>query len=52
MREDLPRSLWDRLMRTLDGWIGEDGGVDESIIAFHLVFVVPMFLAWALLLRR
>jgi hypothetical protein len=52
MSEETPRSLWDRVLRALDGWIGEDGGVDESTLAFHLVFIAPIFLALVLLARR
>jgi hypothetical protein len=52
MREESPQSLWDRVMQAIDGWMGEDGGVDESTIAFHLVFIAPIFLALVLLSRR
>lgn len=55
MREDTPQSLWDRVVRTLDGWMagdGDDEGVDESALAFYLVFIAPLFLAFVLLLRR
>jgi hypothetical protein len=52
MKERTPESFWDRVMRTLDGWMDEEGGVDESTLSFHLVFVVPIFLVLVMLLRR
>ncbi|MGZ5067664.1 MAG: hypothetical protein ACXWG1_18945 [Usitatibacter sp.] len=55
MRDGTPQSLWDRVMRALDGWMGApdgEGGVDEGILAFHLVFIVPLLLAFVMLLRR
>ena len=47
-----PESFWDRLMRSLDG--AEDGEreVDESIISFHLLFIVPILLVLMMLMRR
>lgn len=53
MREDTPQSLWDRVVRTIDGWMAGDGeGVDESALAFNLVFIAPLVLAFVVLLRR
>jgi hypothetical protein len=48
-----PRSLWDRLMSKLDGeGADEEREVDESLIAFHLLFIVPIFLVLVMLMRR
>ncbi len=47
-----PESLWDRLMRRLDGSRDEDHEVDESIVSFHLLFIVPILLVFVMLARR
>ena len=52
MSDRTPDSFWDRLMRRLDAASDEDEGVDESMIAFHLLFIVPIFLVLAMLMRR
>ena len=52
MSDWTPRTLWDRLRRTFEGWMDGDGDVDEASVAFHLVFVAPVFLAFVLLVRR
>jgi hypothetical protein len=45
-----PESFWERLMRKIDG--GEEHQVDESMISFHLLFIVPLFLVLIMLMRR
>lgn len=54
MTDGTPQSLWDRVMRKLDGWIGagDEGGMDEGAVASYLVFIAPLFVAFVLLLRR
>jgi hypothetical protein len=49
MRQD---SFWDRLMARLDASRDEDEGVDESMIAFHLLFIVPILLVLVTMMRR
>jgi hypothetical protein len=45
-------SFWDRLMQRLDSTRDEDEDVDESMIAFHLVFIVPILLVFVMMIRR
>jgi hypothetical protein len=47
-----PESFWDRLMRTLDADEDDEREADESMIAFHLLFIVPIFLLLVALTRR
>ena len=47
-----PKSLWDRLCRTFDGWMDPDAEVDEASLAFILAFVAPLFLAFVFLVHR
>ena len=51
MSERSPESLWDRLMRQIDAR-REDNEVDDAMISFHLLFIVPIFLVLMMLLRR
>ena len=46
-----PKSVWDRVRRTLDGW-REDGEADEADVLFLLMFVAPVFFAFVMLVRR
>ena len=39
-------------MRSLDASRDEDEGVDDSMIAFHLLFIVPIFLVLVMMVRR
>jgi hypothetical protein len=55
MRESNPKSVWDRVLRLLEGWLDADsdeGEIDDAALAFNLVFIVPILLVFALLLRR
>lgn len=52
MSDRTPQSLWERLRRAFEGWMGPDAEVDEASVLFHLVFVAPLFLAFVLLVRR
>ena len=45
-----PDSFWHRLKARLDP--DDDDEVDESMIAFHLMFIVPIFLVLVMLVRR
>lgn len=47
-----PKSLWDRMRRTLEGWMDRDAEVDEAAMFFYLAYVAPIFLAFVLLVRR
>jgi hypothetical protein len=47
-----PKSLWDRMRRTLEGWIDPDVEVDEASLHFHLLFVFPILIVFVLLTRR
>ena len=47
-----PGSFWDRLMRRLGGTEDEERQADESSISFHLLFIVPVLLVLAMLMRR
>lgn len=44
-------SLWARVKRKLDHMVDAEVFEDPAI-AFHLAFVVPILIAWALQLRR
>ena len=55
MSDWTPKTLWDRVLRTFEGWIEPEGDgdeVDEGLVAFHLLFVAPVFLAFVMLVRR
>ncbi|MGE5095918.1 MAG: hypothetical protein ACM3SO_12310 [Betaproteobacteria bacterium] len=52
MRDWNPKSLWEELLRTFQGWMDEgeeDEGEDEQArdpaLLFHLLFTVPLALA-------
>jgi len=47
-----PESFWDRLMRRLDAAQDEEREVDDSMISFHLLFIVPILLVLLMLMRR
>ena len=47
-----PESFWQRLMRRLDDADDEEREVDESMISFHLLFIVPSLLVLVTLIRR
>jgi hypothetical protein len=47
-----PESFWDRLMRRLDASEDDEREVDESMLSFHLHFIVPILLVLVLLMRR
>jgi hypothetical protein len=47
-----PKSAWDRMMRTLEGWMDGDAEVDEASMLFYLLFVLPVLLALVLQVRR
>lgn len=47
-----PKTLWDRMRRTLEGWMDPDDEVDEASMLFHLMFLAPLFIAFVLLVRR
>ena len=44
--------LWDRLRRTVEGWMDEDVDVDDPTLAFHIFVAAPFFLAIVILMRR
>jgi hypothetical protein len=52
MSESSPKSLWDRVRRTVAAWMDPEAEVDDAEVAFNLLFIAPMFLAFVLLLRR
>ena len=54
MSDRSPKSLWDRLWRTFEGWMDSEGEgeADEGSLAFLWLFVAPLFLAFVFLLRR
>jgi hypothetical protein len=47
-----PKSLWDRLRRTIEDAMDEDADVDDASIAFHLLFIAPLFIGLVALLWR
>lgn len=47
-----PKSLWDRMVRTLEGWMDPDAEVDEASMLFDLLFIVPVLIVFALQVRR
>jgi hypothetical protein len=47
-----PKSFWDRVRRTVAGWMDLEAEVDEASLAFHLLFLAPVFVAFVLLVRR
>lgn len=51
-----PKTLWERVLQAFEGWICGDGDgdaeVDEASVAFFLIFVAPIFLAFVMLVRR
>ena len=51
MNRSLVSSLWDRVKRKLDGLVDAEVFEDPAM-AFHLAFIVPILIAWALQLRR
>ena len=46
-----PKSVWERVRSALDGWM-EESEADEADVAFLLLFVAPVFLAFIVMLRR
>jgi uncharacterized BrkB/YihY/UPF0761 family membrane protein len=52
MGDRRPQSLWDRVWRAVQGWMDDEGPGDEAGLAFILVFVAPVVLAFVMLLRR
>jgi len=47
-----PKSLWDRMMRTLEGWMDPDAEVDEASMSFYLLFVLPILIVFVFQVRR
>jgi hypothetical protein len=47
-----PKSLWDRMRRTVAGWMDGATEVDEADLLSHLMFVAPLFITFVLLARR
>lgn len=51
-----PKTLWERVLQAFEGWMDAGGDpdaeVDEASVAFFLVFVAPIFLAFVMLVRR
>jgi hypothetical protein len=49
-----PKSLWERVLQAFEGWMDADGDaeVDEASVAFFLLFIAPVFLAFVMLVRR
>ena len=57
MRDWDPKTLWDELMRTVQGWMepeDEEGEkAQDPSLMFHLLFTVPLLLGlFAMLARR
>jgi len=47
-----PKSLWDRLRRTIEDAMDEEADVDDTSILFHLLFVAPLFIGLIAVFRR
>jgi hypothetical protein len=47
-----PKSLWDRVRRTMEGWMDPEAEADDEELAFNLLYLAPVFLAFVLLVRR
>jgi len=47
-----PKSLWDRMRRTLEGWMDPEAEVDEASVLFYLTFVAPLLITFVYAVRR
>lgn len=49
MRDWKPKTLWDELLRTFQGWMDEDEQEDEQTrdptLIFHVLFTAPLVIA-------
>ena len=56
MSDRTPKTVWERVLRAFEGWMYGDGEgeaeADDGSIAFFLLFVAPVFLAFVMLVRR
>lgn len=52
MNDWSPKSWWERLRRTVEGWMDEDMETDDATAMFHLLFAAPLFIALLILIRR
>lgn len=54
MRDWNPKSLWDELRRTLQGWIDEEDeeqSADPTLL-FHLLFTAPLIIGILVMVKR
>jgi hypothetical protein len=48
-----PKAWWDSVQRKVKGWMDdEEAQADDASIELHLLLIVPLLLAFALLVRR
>ena len=52
MNDWSPKSWWERLRRTVEGWMDEDMEADDGSMLFHFLFVAPLLIAFLFLIRR